>query len=77
MGVEMGTAGRCVLVPVSGLAAGLCEAEACGEPSRSVCSFFRKSKRSLFERPTVHTTHPSLCVYDFCTRFKDTRWPAP
>ena len=51
MGVEMGTAGRCVLVPVSGLAAGLCEAEACGEPSRSVCSFFRKSKRSLFDAP--------------------------
>ena len=48
MGVEMGTAGRCVLVPVSGLAAGLCEAEACGEPSRAVCSFFRVSKRNPF-----------------------------
>ena len=60
MGVEMGTAGRCARVPISGLAAGLCEAEACGEPSRSVCSFFRKSKRSLFDAPDCsHNTSAS------------------
>ena len=47
MGVEMGGAAACVLAPVSGLAAGLCEAEACGEPSRAVCSFFRVSKPFL------------------------------